>query len=129
MGYRVKYGKYEVECDSVKDVKALIGAPDGAPTPAGRADLGASDRDGALLRQFMASAENGIEAKVVGGLLDGAVGRGVRFALNRWVVRVGLAANVENDVCEPARPGGKRGWRLSGVGLAAARALQGGAGE
>lgn len=135
MVFRIKYGEFEIECDTVDEVKNLISATDpvtravkDSSGPGGRSNgqSSLSGRDEALLRELMKAGEVGVEASVVGGLLDSARGRGVPFALARWAKRVGLSDQDDNDSVIPARPGGKRGWRLGGPALAAARAMRAG---
>jgi hypothetical protein len=135
---RVRIGKMVLEFDSDDELDRFVARhagqaeSDAEPVSGGGNGGGGrgttpsgGDRDRSLLQQFLRGGDTGIPAATVAGLLDGAVGRGVAPALARWAVRVRLAASEDNQAVVVARPGGKRGWKLSPSGLSAARALHG----
>lgn len=135
MAYVVKINGYEVICESVEDVRALVGATvDGSPTekregkaqtppsPPSRngSDGQRSAADQALLRALYDGGTTGIPSSTVGGLLS-AKGKGLPGAFERWADRVG----IPRDGAEAVRVGTGRGWRLTDGALAAAKVALG----
>jgi hypothetical protein len=126
MPYKVKVNGYEIECETVEDVHALIGSPPPAEGGEGRprAERGAArspsvaPADHALLTTLVQAGASGVLSSTVGNMLS-AQGKGIAGALTRWALRVGLPVNAVGQ----ARIGTQRGWRLTDGAMATARVI------
>ncbi len=87
---------------------------------------GAPAMDTALLRELLKAGSHGVKTKTIESMA-GAKAKALRPALQKWAIRVGLAADENTFPFENARPEGARGWRLSDGALAGAKELVEGA--
>ena len=118
----------EVESwEELKDLIASFGETTaGAPAPALATGGTEEVHDTVLLRAFMEAGVVGIPASFVQSSLPKAHGRGMRKALQSWASRMKLVGANSDEACQPARPQGKRGWKLSNGALQVAKMRYGG---
>lgn len=67
--------------------------------------------DRSILAKMIAAGESGVLTTVLGDLL-GKRGRAIPSGIAQWSIRIGLSGSEDVLAVEPARPEGKRGWRI-----------------
>jgi hypothetical protein len=129
MPYTVRANGFEVVCDTLEEVRTLVGMP--APTTTAKTEAPfntrqASDaqtrnpQDYALLKALVDS-ESGVRSSIVEGLLK-SHGKGMPGATDRWCERIGIPrGSLERTIV--AR--GVRGWKLTDPAFATAKVILG----
>ncbi|HLY38565.1 MAG TPA: hypothetical protein VKU61_11050 [Candidatus Binatia bacterium] len=119
----------EIVCESLEELDQLMERYGEAAATNGAASMSVGGSlsthagkkavalDNGLLQAF-AQSPTGVQSKIVEGML-GIRGKAIRAALRAWATRVHLSP----DTIEKANPGGRRGWKLTSSGIAAAKAL------